>query len=212
MQEHDIRSTEQGKQLPHKMTIKNHFQTDEQFHELYPLSIATLAKRHWTPLAVAQKAARFLATNNGVRILDIGSGVGKFCLSAAYFVPGARFFGVEQRQRLVKHAENAKKALKLDNISFIHANFTQLDFRNFDNFYFYNSFYENLDGTDKIDHNIDYSRQLYHYYNRYLYRQLEQKPTGTRLATYHSLEDEIPQDYHLVDSSMNQMLKFWVKV
>lgn len=92
MQEHDIRSTEQGKQLPHKMTIKNHFQTDEQFHELYPLSIATLAKRHWTPLAVAQKAARFLATNNGVRILDIGSGVGKFCLSAAYFVPGARFF------------------------------------------------------------------------------------------------------------------------
>ena len=38
-----------------------------------------------------------------------------------------------------------------------HGNFTQLDFKNFDHFYFYNAFYENLAGTDKIDDSIDYS-------------------------------------------------------
>jgi len=32
--------------------------------------------------------------------LDIGSGVGKFCLAGAYYKPSASFFGVEQRKDL----------------------------------------------------------------------------------------------------------------
>ena len=87
-----------------------------------------------------------------------------------------------------------------------------LDLRNYDHFYFYNSFYENLVGTDKIDDSIDYTSGLYNYYNRYLYKQLEQKPTGTRLATYHSLEDEIPPSYLVVGSEFDNLLKFWIKV
>ena len=62
----------------------------------------------------------------------------------------------------------------------MNGNFTQVDFRKFDHFYFYNAFYENIAGTDKIDNSIDYSGELYNYYNRYLFKQLEQKPAGTR--------------------------------
>ena len=187
------------------------FGSDEQFNLLYPSSIQIHARWHWTPLGVARKAANFLAAENNMKILDIGSGVGKFCLSAAYYKSKAFFYGVEQRKNLVNHAETVREILNIENVSFIPGNFTQLDFKNFDNFYFYNSFYENLVGTDKIDNSIYYSGELYNYYNRYLSEQLDGKPRGTRLVTYHSLEDEIPKSYLEVDGDFNNLLKFWIK-
>jgi len=186
--------------------------SDMQFDQLYPLSVQALASKHWTPLSVAKKAADFLAAENNVRILDIGSGVGKFCLSAAYHKPKAFFYGVEQRRKLISIAEAAKETLRLDNVSFLNCNFTQLAFNNYDHFYFYNPFYENLAGTSKIDDSIEYSTELFNYYNRYLFKQLDERPAGTRLATFHSLEDEVPPNYHVVGSELANLLKFWIKV
>ena len=188
------------------------FHSDENFHLLYPASMETLARRHWTPLDVAREAAEFLAAEKNTSILDIGSGIGKFCLSAAHYMPHAFYTGIEQRQNLFDHAVNAKDNLGFQNIEFIHGNFTQLNFSDYDHFYFYNSFYENFSFTQKIDNSIDYSGELYNYYTRYLLKQLEQKPVGTRLATYHSLEDEIPDGYLVVGAKMNNQLKFWIKV
>lgn len=198
--------------LEKRLNSEKWFSSDEQFNQLYPLSLQVMAPRHWTPLSVVRKSANFLAAENAVRILDIGSGVGKFCLGAAYYKPKAFYYGVEQRKSLIGHAEWAKEILPLENVFFIHGNFTQLDFKNYDHFYFYNAFYENLSGTDRIDESIDYSGELYNYYNRYLYKQLELKPAGTRLATFHSLEDEVPQSYHVVGSEFDNLLKFWIKV
>jgi hypothetical protein len=195
-----------------RIHTENWFSSDEQFNQLYPSSIQLLAQRHWTPLIVARKAANFLAAESNVRILDIGSGVGKFCLAAAHYKPKALYSGIEQRKRLFTHAEAARETLQLENVSFMNGNFTQIDFRDYNHFYFYNSFYENIAGTDKIDNSIDYSLELYNYYNRYLYKQLEQKPSGTRLASFYSLEDEIPKGYHIVGSEMNDLLKFWIKI
>ena len=188
------------------------FDSDADFNKIYPQPIQALAARHWTPLQVARKAANFLSDKNSVRILDIGSGVGKFCLSAAFYEPAALFYGVEQRRNLVSYAESAREILHLENVSFIHGNFTQLDFKNYDHFYFYNSFYENLVGTNKIDESIDYSAELFNYYNLYLFKQLVQKPVGTRLVTFHSLEDEVPAGYQMVRSEMKDLLKFWIKI
>jgi SAM-dependent methyltransferase len=190
----------------------NWFTSDVKFNQLYPLAIQLLAQRHWTPLIVARKAANFLAAESNVKILDIGSGVGKFSLAAAHYKPKAYYYGIEQRKALVNHAEEAKGILRIENVSFSNGNFTQIDFRKYDHFYFYNSFYENITDTDKIDNSIDYSLELFNYYNRYLYTQLEQKPAGTRLASFHSLEDEIPDEYHLVGAEMNDLLKFWIKL
>jgi SAM-dependent methyltransferase len=188
------------------------FTSDIQFDELYPESIQKLSEKHWTPLAVARRAAQYLAAKNGVRILDIGSGVGKFCLIAAHFRPRAFYYGVEQRRRLIYHADKAKGLLQLENVSFLHGNFTQVNFRNYDHFYFYNSFFENLCGTNRIDESIDYSMELFLYYQNYLYRQLEQRPAGTRLVTFHSLVDEIPPCYQVVATERENLLKFWIKI
>jgi SAM-dependent methyltransferase len=185
--------------------------SDAAFDWLYSERVQLLSKRHWTPLGVAKKAAQFLAEQPGKKILDIGSGVGKFCLIGAHFYPQAEFYGVEQRQDLFNHAIAAKEATQTMNATFMHGNFTQLDLDEYDHFYFYNAFFENLDDQDRIDHRIDYSSSLYVYYSRYLYKGLVNKPSGTRLVTFHSLEDEIPPGYQLVDASVDFLLKMWIK-
>jgi tRNA G46 methylase TrmB len=141
--------------------LHNWFSDDARFHHLFPLHIQKRARRHWTPLEVVRCASEFLVPQSGARILDIGSGVGTFCLSAAYYKPNGLFHGIEQRKDLTDYALQAKRELGLANVFFTHGNFTQLDLSTYDHFYFFNSFYENLEGTEKIDHTIEYSSSLY---------------------------------------------------
>jgi len=188
------------------------FASDLQFHQLYPASLHAQASMHWTPLYIARRAADFLAAEKKAKILDIGSGAGKFCLAAAYYQPDMCFFGVEQRAELVTYAEAARSITGLQNASFIHDNITAIDFSKYDHFYFFNAFFENINDEYKIDERIEYSRERYNTYNRYVYKQLDKKPAGTRLATFHSTEEEIPAGYHEVGSTDDNLLKFWIKV
>lgn len=192
--------------------MKNWFASDLIFNSLYPKPIQEVAEKHWTPINVAKKAAAFLAASEGTKVLDIGSGCGKFCLVAANDHPLTNFYGVEQRQNLVDLSTELGKELQLENAFFICENICNIDFEKYDHFYFYNSFYENVPGTQKIDSSIKYSEELYNYYNRYLYRQLKKKPKGTRLVTYHSFGSEIPNGYEVVNTDYNEFLKFWIKV
>ena len=192
--------------------MKNWFASDRKFNSLYPKPIQEVAEKHWTPLEVAKKAADFLAISPDVKILDVGSGAGKFCLTAAYHHPFTLFYGVEQRTYLVELSEKLAKELQLENIYFICDNITNIDFEKYDHFYFYNSFYENIQGTQKIDSSIEYSTELYNYYNCYLFKQLIKKPAGTRLVTYHSFGNEIPPFYEVVHTDYNEYLKFWIRV
>jgi len=192
-------------------SVANWFISDARFHTLYPPSLKPLSKNHWTPLSVARKAATFLAAEKGVRVLDIGSGMGKFCLAAAFYCPAATYFGIEQREDLTEYAESARQKLGLGNVSFINGNITELDFSEFDHFYFYNSFYENIATAGKIDENIPYSVERYNRYRHFLYRQLEKKPSGTRVATFYGREEQMPRGYHVGGSDLDDLLKYWVK-
>ena len=186
------------------------FQNDAAFDWMYPEHFQLISQKQWTPLAVARKAAEFLAEPDA-QVLDIGSGIGKFCLTAGYHYPGTTFHGVEQREELVYFAEKTRQYTGLDNVRFIHANITQLDFNAFDHFYFYNSFYENIDPENCIDDTIAISFSLYSYYTQYLYKVLSEKPSGTRLVTFHCFDDVIPIDYCLVNASCNALLRMWIK-
>jgi SAM-dependent methyltransferase len=203
-----------GDDLPAKLK-KGHlnaglFSNDAAFDWLYPEHFQLLSLKHWTPLALARKAAEFLAEPDA-KILDIGSGIGKFCLAAAYYFPETFFYGVEQRHELIYHAEEAKGYTQLSNVGFIYANITQVDFKEFDHFYFYNSFYENIDPVNKIDDTIELSESLYAYYSLYLFKALDKKTAGTRLVTFHSFEREIPPSFKLADIACDGLMKMWIK-
>jgi cyclopropane fatty-acyl-phospholipid synthase-like methyltransferase len=199
----------------HPLSSSSHldewFGTEARFCQLYPQHIRRLNDIHWTPLAVASKALRFLKTKPGDKILDIGSGVGKFCLAGAYYKPGAFLYGIEQRRSLIGHASRAQEHLGLTNVRFIQGDFTQVDFKEFNHFYFFNSFGENLTDVAKIDECIEYSTELYFYYSNFLRSKLETLPDGTRFVSYCSCDDEVPLSYTLVNTHFDGMLKFWLK-
>lgn len=192
------------------MSAPDFMQTDADFDALYPLHIRFVGRRHWTPLDVAKRVMGFLG-DKGAKILDIGSGVGKFCLAAAYYAPDAELIGVEQRKYLISHAQYAQEKLGLTNVTFINKNFTQLNLHDYTHFYFFNSFFENIDCDDRIDETIDYSEALYEYYVRYLYKALQEMPKGTKIATFHTLDYEIPDGYKLVEKQLDGDLSFWLK-
>lgn len=191
----------------------DYFINDGHFDNLFPKHIQQLSGKHWTPLQVAGLAAGFLAAEPGCKILDIGSGNGKFCLAAGHYRPHCHFYGIEQRMNLVQLANKAKKSTSLENVTFIHGNLTELDLNDFDHFYFYNSFYENLvDDEYHIDENVIHSVRLYEYYTEYLLEALNKRPTGTKLVTYHNYREIIPPQYNLVTSVYDGILRCWIKV
>ena len=187
------------------------YDSDDAFDQIYPDCIQQLSKRHWTPLQIAKESAKFLAAKPGSRILDIGSGVGKFCLIGAHYHPDSYFYGIEQRKELYLYAKAAKEVAQVENAAFILGNFTRFNANSYDNFYFYNAFFEHLKPEDGIDQLITYSESLYSYYSRYMQDILDQRASGTRLVTYYSMSDEVPDSYQLVDASDDMLLKMWIK-
>ena len=73
--------------------------TDDDFNSIFEEQIQEAAGIHFTHVKVAKLAARYLAHQKGVKVLDIGSGAGKFCMIGSVCTEGS-FFGVEQRERL----------------------------------------------------------------------------------------------------------------
>ncbi|MGZ5245847.1 MAG: methyltransferase domain-containing protein, partial [Flavitalea sp.] len=90
--------------LASEISFQSLFSSDVHFDSILPRNIKEKSAKHWTPLEVAKTAAKFLAPQKDYHVLDIGSGIGKFCLAAAYFNPNATFYGVEQREDLVNYA------------------------------------------------------------------------------------------------------------
>lgn len=190
----------------------DYFFSDKKFNSLYPAYIQKVARKHFTPLGVAQMAAEFLAKDEAVKILDIGSGAGKFCAAAAYYTPKASYFGVELRENLLQNAELIKNKLQLNNITFIKGNFTDVDFTQFNHFYFYNSFYENIVDVGRIDEALPFSKEQYSAYNAALFKCLEPMPAGTRLVTFHVATTELPPSFKVTREEIEGFLKFCVKV
>tara|TARA_R110002033_G_scaffold72897_1_gene124148 strand:- start:100119 stop:100715 length:597 start_codon:yes stop_codon:yes gene_type:complete len=183
---------------------------DNLFNTLYPLPIKKLSEFHWTPVEVAKLAANYLVDKPKCKILDIGSGAGKFCLIGAASTNGL-FYGVEQREGLVKLSQRIAKTHHIKNVEFIHANITQISFSQYEAFYFYNSFYENIGRFCAIDTAIPLDEKLYFTYSEYVQNQLKQTLIGTRLVTYWSDWLEIPEGFDLELTAFNSKLNFWEK-
>ena len=169
---------------------------------------------HWTPLAVSLHVASLLAEGGCRRILDIGSGVGKFCILGALSTR-ATFVGVEQRASLVEVARSAAARTGASRASFVHANAIDVDFAEFDAFYLYNPFYEQiaLDGFP-IDDTIEPSYERYRRYVVATTEKLREMPRGTRVVTYHGFwEDDMPAEYqHMpVQHRFWRDLSFWIR-
>lgn len=188
--------------------------SDEAFEQQLPQDLQIRASIHFTPIDVARRAARLLATDTGMSILDIGAGAGKFCLAAAEQVPTATFVGVEWRGRLVRLAKQFAERLELSNVQFIHADALELDWSKYDAFYLFNPFAEQLTGDALVlDETFALEPEQFVVYVAAVRHRLSLARVGTRVATYHGYGAPAPLGYDLVrrERAGTDAIELWVK-
>ncbi len=193
---------------------------DAEFDEIYSVEHRLVSNTFWTPVETARRAAAFLVGEGARRILDVGAGVGKFCLVGALSTPRARFVGVEQRSHLVAAANDATKLLGSPRAEFIHARFGDIATDGFDGFYFYNPFAENLFQIEnRLDDTVDLSETRHTSDLELARRTLTSAPSGTTVVTYwidgrnRQRARHIPPVYDLIhtERSRGGALSLWRK-
>lgn len=184
--------------------------TDDEFDRIYPRNIRRISGQHFTPIDIAKKAAVFLVRESGARVLDIGSGAGKFCFVGATSTHG-NFTGIEQREDLVNLSNSIAERLLIRNVRFIHTNVMVITFNDFDAFYLFNPFYENVKSRERIDDAVLVSPSLFASYSAYTKSQLSAMPQGTRLATYYTSRTIVPENFDLIEGSKDGHLLLWEK-
>jgi SAM-dependent methyltransferase len=170
---------------------------DAEFDHAYPRWIRALSASFWTPVRVAVRAAALLVAKPGARVLDVGSGVGKFCIVGAA-ATGATFTGVEHRWRLVSMATRAAGAFGVESARFRCAPFDTLDATSFDGIYLFNPFEENLcDPWERVDDTVLLSRERFARDTVRAECMLASSRVGTRVVTYNGFGSGMPHGFRL---------------
>lgn len=174
--------------------------SDTEFDAVYPEELRYISCHHWTPVAIACRAAQMLAETGATNVLDVGAGPGKFCIIGALTTP-AYYTGIEQRPNLVQVAQVAARRFGADRAIVVRANIASFESRSFNGFYFYNPFREQIaDDTLPIDHSLQRSRTLYNLYVAAASASLVRAPAGTAVVTYRGFGGPLPPQYRRVRS------------
>ncbi len=187
--------------------------TDDEFDDLLPPAIAAVAAVHFTPVAVAREAARLLAPAASERVLDVGSGAGKFCITAALAYPDATFVGDERRSGLVAVARSLARRLGARNVEFLHGDALELDWSTYAGFYLFNPFGEHahasappLDGGGGLDPDRFFAASTR------TRERLSAVAAGTRVVTYHGLGKPAPRGFEVTTTTLaSGPLERWLR-
>ena len=186
---------------------------DHEFDLILPESARKHSMLHWTPMEVLFRAVELLVVNSKTRVLDLGSGCGKFCVVGSLISEGS-FSGVEQRDWLVSVAAKLASVCGAERTSFIHANIEEIDWSRYNAFYFYNPFCENLYPVElAIDSSINITADLYKKYVRLTRKRLRQAAIGTRVVTYQGFGGSFPPGFQkvFVQDYGGRELALWIK-
>lgn len=184
---------------------------DRVFDDVFPIELRRASSIHWTPVEVAVRAARLLAAGPDKTILDIGSGIGKFCLIAAATVK-ARVRGIEQRSHFVDVARAAAAELDVA-VDFVHGTLEGEDAHAVDGVYLFNPFAENLCAReDHLDDSVELSPARFSRDVEATERFLASARPGTRVVTYCGFGGAMPAGYALaLRESRAGRLELWIK-
>jgi predicted RNA methylase len=188
--------------------------TDMEFDSIYDRAVRELSAQHWTPVRIAARAARLLTQNGATRILDIGSGVGKFCIVGA-LTTDAEFVGVERRGNLVSIARAAASRLGASRATFVHTNIDAYSLEGFDGIYLYNPFYEQISRLlVQIDDAIEGTDAAYRHYVRATVDRLRALKAPVAVVTFNGFGGIMPRDFTFRgdEPAGNDRLEVWTKM
>lgn len=186
---------------------------DFELDRVFSLELRKVSSFFWTPVSVALRAAELLVDGPATRVLDVGSGIGKFCLIGAA-ATGASFTGVEHRERFVRAARDAADRMGLGGVSFVHGTFDRVDVASFDAIYFFNPFEENVwVAHEHVDRSVELSEERYAADVLRAEQLLSRARVGTRVVTYHGFGGVVPSSYSLTlrERRHSGILDLWTK-
>lgn len=191
----------------------DHSVPDSFFDQIYPDEVKKVSITHWTPVEVVQKSMNYFK-DSSLRILDVGSGCGKFCHIGSMISPQHQFWGVEQRQDLTSISQEIAILLNLTNVTFINANAFDLNWNDFDLLYFFNPFWENhLSPAQRIDKSLPVKKEEFSHYINTVILKLSQMKPGTQVITYHGFGGKFPASYECIhfENCGTDQIKIWLK-
>jgi len=182
------------------MFAKNPYSiSDQDFDKLYPEDIQNVSQIHWSSIKAIKTAIDFFSATlkPGAKILDVGSGAGKFCIFGS-LISEFNFTGVEKRKRLFNISNKISSKMKNNNISFVCNDALHLDWNTFDGIYLYNPFYEYkmpLNTGFHIDNEIEFSEEKYEFYTKKIYKKLRLLKPGSIVVVYNGYGGGFPKGY-----------------
>ena len=189
--------------------------TDETFDRCLEGELQVMSIGYWSQLAVAACAARWLRQLSVDTVVDVGSGAGKFCIATA-LATRCRFFGIEQRSRLVAAADELARSFGVaDRVRFERSTFGHDPVPAADVYYFYNPFGENLlPYEDRLDLEVELSGERYVACVAAAEELLRRAPVGTYLLTYNGFGGRVPANYVPIKSERRLpcLLRMWRKI
>lgn len=185
---------------------------DRRFDRLYPPEVRVHSKVHFTPVKVALRVRDWVGFDPSLRVLDVGSGCGKFCLVFAASGEG-KVTGIEQRPFLHEAATKASDRLGVRNATFVCGRMEDLDWTGFNTFYFFNPFYERIAYRKGIDDRTPPHAAIFFEHLRVVKEKLGEAKSGSRVLTYHGLGGKMPSEWVLVRTEPigTDALQMWVK-
>jgi SAM-dependent methyltransferase len=183
---------------------------DAAFDALYPDAVRRLSIVHWTPVAVALRAAALLAPIAGMRVLDVGAGAGKLCCLGAVIHAGT-WHGIERDPALVAVAAEIARDLEVDHCTrFCAGDALTTDWRGYDGVYLYNPFESQRfgGGFARAAGGAGYAEQVAAAEAR-----LAELEPGTRVVTFHGFGGEMPPEFALAELEEIEggELALWIK-
>ncbi len=191
--------------------------SDVRFDRLYPRWARTVSPRHWTPVEIARRAAQLLVRDKTDRVLDVGSGVGKFCHIGA-LTTSATFTGIEERPDLVRVAERVATQHGIEGAKFLLGNALSFDWEPFNAIYLFNPFYEHVlndeDDPFPIPGGTVRSQERYDHETRTAFLKLLIARPGTRVVTYNGFGAPMPIGYRRLslEPAGSDYLVLWEKM
>lgn len=184
---------------------------DDVFDKLYPDPIRALSRIHWTPVAVALRAAALLAPEPGLRVLDVGAGSGKVCCIGA-LASNAAWYGVERDPNMVGAALKTARLLGVESQThFKYGDMRTVDWADYASVYLFNPFEAGLFELERSVLDVSFAR--YAESVTETEQRLADLPAESCVVTYHGFGGEMPDSYDLItrDAIGGDQLVLWVK-
>ena len=185
---------------------------DAHFDSLLPTRPRIRSASFWSSVEVAQTASRWLTEAGALRVLDVGSGAGKFCTIAA-LSSAHRVWGLELRQDLALASRQLAQKLRAE-VVILDEPMDTVDVRRFDGFYFFNPFAEHLmEPWERYDEHFPGSPDGFLRDVSTVERWLRAAPQGTAMVTYNGLGGRIPLSWMVQKSAVvcGDHLRLWIK-